>query len=67
METKWISRDSIEEKNKKVPDFKLSGGEKDVKFCKFIITLGISINKNCPFNMHINNICSKASRYISAL
>ena len=53
--------------NKQVPDFNVSVDGNDIEFCQFMTALGICIDENLTFDIHIDNICLKASRQISAL
>ena len=53
--------------NKHAPDFNVSIGGKDIEFCKSMSALGICIDENMNFDIHIDNICLKASRQNSAL
>ena len=53
--------------NKQADDFKLSVNEHDIEFSKSMTSLGICIIDTLTFDSHINDICLKASRQISAL
>ena len=53
--------------NKQATDFNVSIGGKDIEFCKSMSALVICIDENLTFDMHVDNICLKASRQISAL
>ena len=53
--------------NKHATDFNVSIGGKDIEFCKSMSALGICIDENLTFYIHIDNICLKASRQINAL
>ena len=53
--------------NKQASDFKISVGGHNIEFSKSMTTLGICIDKNLNFDLHIKDICLKASRQISAL
>ena len=53
--------------NKYVSDFKVSIRGQDVDFSKSISALGVCIDENLTFDTHVDNICLKASRQISAL
>ena len=53
--------------NKQADDFKLSVNEHDIKYSKSMTPLGICIDDTLTFDWHINDICLKASRQISAL
>ena len=53
--------------NKHESDFNLSIRGQDIDFSESITTLGICIDENLTFDIHVNNICLKASRQISAL
>ena len=53
--------------NKHASDFKVSSRGQDIDFSESITALGIRINENLTFDMHVNNICLKASQQISAL
>ena len=52
---------------KHVSDFKVSIDELDIPFSKSITALGVCIDENLTFDSHIDTICLKASRQISAL
>ena len=53
--------------NKQANDFKLSVNGHDIEFSKSMTSLGICIDDTLTFDSHINDICLKASRQISAL
>ena len=53
--------------NKQASDFRLIIQGQQIEFSKSITTLGICIDENLTFDEHVNNICLKASRQISAL
>ena len=53
--------------NKQVPDFNVSVDGKYIEFCRSMTALGICIDENLTFDIHIDNICLKASRQICAL
>ena len=53
--------------NKQASDFKVSLGGQNTEFSKSMTSLGISIDENLNFDLHIKDICLKASRQISAL
>ena len=53
--------------NKYVSDFKVSIRGQNVDFSKSITALGVCIDENLTFDNHVDNICLKASRQISAL
>ena len=53
--------------NKHASDFKVSIRGQDIDFSESITALGICIDENLTFDIHVKNICSKASRQISAL
>lgn len=53
--------------NKEVKDFDVSVDGQSVEFSKSMTSLGICIDNNLTFDKHINDICIKASRQISAL
>ena len=51
---------------KHASDFKVSIRGQDIDFWEPITALGICIDENLTFDIHVNNICLKASRQISA-
>ena len=53
--------------NKQASDFRVTIQGQQIEFSKSITTLGICIDENLTFDEHVNNICLKASRQISAL
>ena len=53
--------------NKQASDFRVIIQGQRIEFSKSITTLGICIDENLTFDEHVNNICLKASRQISAL
>ena len=53
--------------NKHASDFKVSIRGQDIDFSESITALGICIDENFTFDIHVNNICFKASRQISTL
>ena len=53
--------------NKHASDFKVSIRGQDIDFSESITALGICIDETLTFDIHVNNICLKASRQISAL
>ena len=53
--------------NKHATDFNVSVGGKDREFCKSMSALGICIDENLIFDIHVESICLKASRQMSAL
>ena len=53
--------------NKQAPDFNVSVDGNDIEFCQSMTALGICIDENLTFDIHIDSICLKASRQISAL
>ena len=53
--------------NKQASDFRVLTQGQQSKFSKSIPTLGICIDEKLTFDEHVNNICLKASRQISAL
>ena len=53
--------------NKQASDFKVSVGGQNIEFSKSMTSLGICIDENLNFDLHIKDICLKASRQISAL
>ena len=53
--------------NKPATDFRVSIRGQEITFSKSITALGICIDENLTFDEHVNNICLKASRQISAL
>ena len=53
--------------NKQASDFRVIIQGQQIEFSKSITTLGICIDENLTFDEHVNNICLKASRQISAL
>ena len=53
--------------NKHATDFNVSVGGKYIEFCKSMSALGICIDANLTFDIHIDNIYLKANRQISAL
>ena len=53
--------------NKPASDFRVSIRGQEIIFSKSITALGICIDENLTFDEHVNNICLKASRQISAL
>ena len=53
--------------NKQASDFKVSVGGQNIEFSKSMTSLGICIDGNFNFDLHIKDICLKASRQISAL
>ena len=53
--------------NKQAPDFNVSVDGNDIEFCQSMTASGICIDENLTFDIHIDNICLKASRQISAL
>ena len=53
--------------NKHASDFKVSIRGQYIDFSESITALGICIDENLTFVIHVNNICLKASRNISAL
>ena len=53
--------------NKQADDFKLSVNGHDIELSKSMTSLGICIDDTLTFDSHINDICLKASRQISAL
>ena len=53
--------------NKQASDFRVIIQCQQIEFSKSITTLGICIGENLTFDEHVNNICLKASRQISAL
>ena len=53
--------------NKQASDFKVSVGGQNIEFSKSMTSLGICIDENMNFDLHIKDICLKASRQISAL
>ena len=61
-----ISRDFVERKQIRVW-IKVSIRGQDVDFSKSITALGVCIDENLTFDTHVDNICLKASRQISAL
>ena len=52
--------------NKQASDFRVIIQGQQIEFSKSITTLGICIDENLTFDEHVNNICLKASRQISA-
>ena len=48
-------------------EFKFSIKGQDIDFSDPIIVLGICMVENLTFDIHVNNICLKASRQLSAL
>ena len=54
-------------RNKHASDFKASIRGQDIDFSESITALRICIDENLTFDIHVNNICLKASRQISAL
>ena len=53
--------------NKQASEFSVSVQGKEIEFSKSITALGICIDENLTFDEHVNDICTKASRQISAL
>ena len=53
--------------NKQASDFKVSVGGKNIEFSKSMTYLGICMDENLNFDLHIKDICLKAIRQISAL
>ena len=53
--------------NKQASEFSVSIRGQDIEFSKSITALGICIDENLTFDEHVNDICLKASRQISAL
>ena len=53
--------------NKYVSDFMVSFRGQDVDFSKSMTALGVCVDENLTFDAHVDNICLKASRQISAL
>ena len=53
--------------NKQATDFRVIIQGQQIEFSKSITTLGICIDENLTFDEHVNNICLKAIRQISAL
>ena len=53
--------------NKQAPDFNGSVDGNDIEFCQSMTALGICIDENLTFDIHIDSICLKARRQISAL
>ena len=53
--------------NKQASDCSVINQGQQIEFSKSITTLGICIDENLTFDEHVNNICLKASRQISAL
>ena len=53
--------------NKQANDLRVIIQGQQIEFSKSITTLGICIDENLTFDEHVNNICLKASRQISAL
>ena len=53
--------------NKQASDFRVCIRGQENEFSKSITALGICIDENITFDEHVNNICLKASRQISAL
>ena len=75
---KWFSKNAMQANpakfegillkgNKYASDFKVSIRGQDIDFSESITALGICIDENLTFDIHVNNICLKASRQISAL
>ena len=52
---------------KQASEFSVSIRGQYIEFSKSITALGICIDKNITFDEHVNNLCLKASRQISAL
>ena len=53
--------------NKQAGEFSVSVQGQEIEFSKSITALGICIDENHTFDEHVNDICTKASRQISAL
>ena len=53
--------------NKQASDFRVIIQGQQIEFSKSITTVGICIDENLTFDEHVNNICLKTSRHISAL
>ena len=53
--------------NKQTSEFSVSVQGQEIEFSKSITALGICIDENLTFDGHENDICTKASRQISAL
>ena len=53
--------------NKQASEFSVSVQGQEIEFSKSITALGICIDENITFDEHVNDICTKASRQISAL
>ena len=53
--------------NKQASDFKVSVGGQNIEFSKSMTLLGICIDENLNFDLHIKDICLKASCQVSAL
>ena len=53
--------------NKQAPDFNGSVDGNDIEFCQSMTALGMCIDENLTFDIHIDSICLKARRQISAL
>ena len=53
--------------NKQASEFSVSVQGQEIEFSKSITALGICIDENLTFDEHANDICTKASRQISAL
>ena len=53
--------------NKQASDFRVCIRGQENEFSKLITALGICIDENITFDEHVNTICLKASRQISAL
>ena len=51
--------------NKQAPDFNVSVDGNDIEFCQSMSALGICIDENLSFDIHIDT-CLKASHQISA-
>ena len=53
--------------NKQASDFKVSVGGQNIEFSKSTTSLGVYIDENLNLDLHMKDICLKASRQISAL
>ena len=53
--------------NEQASEFSVSVQGQEIEISKYITALGMCIDQNLTFNEHVNDICSKASRQISAL
>ena len=66
-ETQLNFRGLLPKGNKQASELRVSVIGKEIEFLKSITVLGICIDKNLTFDEHVNDICTKASRQISAL